>query len=329
MSRHLHLTLACLLGAGPLAGQTATVSVERENFRLEPGGTVLAEVLRGTSMTLVERRDGWASVVLEGWVWEPSVREQAVDGHDLVVSSPGGENLRLTPNGDRLARLRTGMRLDRVSERGSWIQVRRQGWIWLNSVELTGSSRRPEATAGEVAETVQPASLGRAGAGGAALLANPDGDTLAVMAPGAELEILSEEGNWARVRATGWVFRPSLAGSADAGPVLRDVSSAVLADNPESFRGRLLEWTVQFISLERAERIRTDFYEGEPFMLARGPGDEPGFVYIAVPRDQLPAVRELAPLQRVRVLARVRTGRSELMNAPVLDLVRLEPAPGR
>jgi hypothetical protein len=138
------------------------------------------------------------------------------------------------------------------------------------------------------------------------------------------VNVISREGNWVRIRASGWVWAPSLGAiAADSGPVLRDISPQVLAQNPESFRGHLVEWTVQFISLEHAERIRTDFYEGEPFILARGPGSNAGFVYVAVPPDLLNRVNGLQPLERIRILARVCVGRSSLMNAPVLDLVRL------
>lgn len=328
MTRTFPLILGCMLLAAGAAGQTATVSVEQENLRAAPGGVVLAEVLRGTSMALEERRDGWARVVLDGWIWEPSVGAQQADGHDLVVSVPGGENLRLTPNGDRLARLLQGMRLDRVEQRGSWIHVRRRGWIWQQSVTLTGvaAAPAPGRTAPSTSGGAAAGALRRTGQAGAAVLGTPDGDTLAAVRPGAELEVVSREGNWARVRLTGWAWAPSLAAASDTGSVLRGIASAVLADNPESFQGRLVEWTVQFISLERAERIRTDFYEGEPFMLTRGPGSEQGFVYVAVPPDQLEAVRALSPLDRVQMLARVRTGRSPLMNAPVLELVRIEQA---
>lgn len=105
--------------------------------------------------------------------------------------------------------------------------------------------------------------------------------------------------------------------------VLRGVAPEVLLSNPERFRGRVLEWHVQFITLERAEKIRTDFYEGEPFILARPPGDQPGFIYIAVPAAQLGRVRRLPPLERITILARVRTGRSDLLAAPILDLLEL------
>lgn len=322
--------LALVAGATPLAAQTATVTADRENLRAAPGGAVLAEVLQGTTMSVDEERGDWVSVTLQGWIWKPSTQADARDGHDLSVSPPDGENLRSTPNGDRLARLRQGMLLDSVGEQGPWIHVRRQGWIWRASVSLTGTAAAPTQTPAPTRPRSRPtpvrggAELSRVGQSGAALLANPDGDTIALFRPGADVNIVSREGNWVRIRASGWVWAPSLGTvTADSGTVLRDISPQVLAQNPDSFRGHLVEWTVQFISLEHAERIRTDFYEGEPFILARGPGSNAGFVYIAVPPDLLNRVNELQPLERIRVLARVRVGRSSLMNAPVLDLVRL------
>ncbi len=325
-------TLALVACATPLVAQTATVTVDRENLRTTPGGPVLAEVLQGTTMPVVEERGSWVSVTLEGWIWKPSVDASTRGGHDLAVSPPDGENLRAAPNGDRIARLRQGMLLDRIGEAGPWIHVRRQGWIWRASVSVAGSVATPTPTPASAparsrtraASATGGVELSRVGQSGAALLANPDGDTLALFRPGADVNVLSREGNWARVRTTGWVWAPSLATIAsDSGTVLRDISPDVLAQNPETFRGHLVEWTVQFISLEHAERIRTDFYEGEPFILARGPGNNAGFVYIAVPPDLLGRVNELQPLERIRVLARIRVGKSSLMNAPVLDLVRL------
>jgi hypothetical protein len=162
-----------------------------------------------------------------------------------------------------------------------------------------------------------------AGSGGAALLQSPDGDTLARVRPMTPMEVVATDGNWARVRVDGWVWLPGLASPSDTGAVLRDLSAAVITANPENFRGRTVEWRLQFISLERAERIRTDFYEGEPFILARGPGDENAFVYVAVPPERVAAVERLGPLERIVVLGRVRTGRSRVMGAPVLDLIEL------
>jgi hypothetical protein len=77
------------------------------------------------------------------------------------------------------------------------------------------------------------------------------------------------------------------------------------------------------MALQRADSVRTDFQRGEPYILARDPGGEPGFVYIAVPNTLLAEVRKLAPLERIEVVARVRSGRSPLTGHPILELVEL------
>ena len=86
----------------------------------------------------------------------------------------------------------------------------------------------------------------------------------------------------------------------------------------------MVSWEVQFISLERAESVRTDFFEGEPFLLARFGGAEGVFVYIAVAPDRVQEVQGLVPLERIAVTARVRTGSSSLTATPIVDLIDLE-----
>jgi len=75
--------------------------------------------------------------------------------------------------------------------------------------------------------------------------------------------------------------------------------------------------------MERAEKIRTDFYEGEPFLLARTSTSGRSFVYVAVPPDRLGAVEGLIPLERVNVVGRIRTGAAALTGNPILDLIEL------
>lgn len=330
------LLLPLVLTAGGLDAQTGIVRVARENFRAAPSGPILAEVVSDAELPLGDRRDRWREATLEGWVWAASLREEREDGHDMIVSASAGENLRTSPNGPIVARLRTGMRVDRVEDRDRWVRVRRNGWVWepslvVETAELTPPPV-PPGTAAATA-TAPPSTRARAepageftvaGGGGSTVLENPGGDTLASVAPGATVQVLAREGNWARVRVEGWTFAASLsAGDTVGGAVLRDVTAAELAEAPERFRGRLVEWTIQFIALQEAEQFRTDFLEGEPFMLARGPGDETGFVYVAVPPDRVEEVSRLTPLERVRVLARVRSARSSLTGAPVLDLLEV------
>ena len=103
------------------------------------------------------------------------------------------------------------------------------------------------------------------------------------------------------------------------------LTPAALRADPEGARGREVRWSARFIALQRAESLRTDFTPGEPYILAREPNGEPGFVYIAVPPGQLGAVRRLLPLQQFSFVARVRTAKSPLMGHPVLELVSLRP----
>jgi hypothetical protein len=96
------------------------------------------------------------------------------------------------------------------------------------------------------------------------------------------------------------------------------------APDGASHEGRRVTWAVQFISLERAEAVRTDFYEGEPFILGRVGGVDGPFVYVAVPPDRLSTAQGLTPLEMIRVTGRIRRASSALTSTPILDLLALE-----
>ena len=109
--------------------------------------------------------------------------------------------------------------------------------------------------------------------------------------------------------------------------VLTDVSTEDVAASPLEYRGRVLQWDLQFISLERAEKIRTDFYVGEPFLLTRIGRGEGVFVYVAIPPERLQEAEGLSPLERIRVIGRVRTGSATLTGSPILELLALSIIP--
>lgn len=324
--RHLYggmllalVALPCVAGA-----QTGVVAVDRENFRAAPAGTVVAEIMADTELRLGESQDRWRQATVEGWIWAASVREDRRDGHDLVVAPSDGENLRAAPNGDVIARLRAGMLLDRLEREGNWIRVRRTAWIWTPSLRVDDAATTPA----RAATTTGAAAAGRgsrefatAGPGGMVVLTRPAGDTVGRVQRGGAVEVLAREGDWTRVRVEGWTFTAAVSREAGDEDVLRDFPRDELRQDPDRFRGRLVEWSIQFIALQQAERFRTDFMEGEHFILARGPGDDAGFVYLAIPDEWLDEARGLAPLQRIRVLGRVRTAMSSLTEAPVIDLL--------
>ncbi|MDX1566637.1 MAG: hypothetical protein R3223_02485 [Longimicrobiales bacterium] len=324
------LVLAAASAAVPAAGfgtllhaQTATVSTE-ENFRAEPNGTLLGRIRPGTVLGVASTEGEWVRATLSGWVWNPSLEATDREGFDLLVSVDGGENLRVEPQGTILARLEEGTLLEVVERGDSWTRVRRTAWIWRPSVEMdeeaadSGVEAAPE-------EEGAPGGWSTVGPDGLAILSAPDGDTLARGAPGSQVRVLGRQGSWARVQVEGWAWMPDAeAGDAPADTaVLTEVGPDDVAANPDRYRGRVVSWPLQFISREEAESVRTDFYEGEPYLLTRSTGASAGFVYVAVPPERLSEVQALMPLERIHVVGRIRTGSAALTGGPILDLLDL------
>lgn len=314
-----------------VAQTTATVTAGT-NFLQTANGRRLGAMRPGAQVQLTGNTSGgWSEVLLEGWIWTGSVRQTNRDGFDLTVSVAGGENFRDAPStqGAVLARLLQGFLLERLGESGRWTRARRTGWVATAALdeamaEAGGSST--EAEAGSSGGSGAPRAADApaedrliVGATPARMFVSPEGDTAAIAQPGADLTVLARDGAWARVRLNGWVRVADLL-PADS-TERSHVTAGDMKANPDEYLGRQVRWSVQFISLERAEAVRTDFYEGEPFILARAPDAGDGFVYLAVPPELVAAAEELQALDVVEVLARVRTGRSAIMGSPVLDLL--------
>ena len=302
-----------------LAGQTATVAVG-ENFRAQPNGTLLGRLRAGAALDVLDVSDSWLQFDLDGWVWERSLQGTSRSDFGLVVSEPGGENIRAAPAGDIVGRLEQGTLLREIERVPGWIRVRRRSWVWAPSVELgtpLADRPRPRGEAGPGERWLT--SDGRA----AAILSAPNGDTMATTVSGANLRLLAREGNWARVRIDGWTWLPEGSTEARDTIVLTDVDVSDVTATPLDYRGRLLQLDLQFISLERAGGIRTDFYEGEPFLLTQAGRRDGMFVYVAIPPERLGEAEGLSPLEGIRVIGRVRTGASALTGSPILELLSL------
>lgn len=341
-ARTCHWLLAVLTAVAPAAASaqsTATVRVE-ENFRRAPNDVVLARLSSGTPLTVLGRQDNWLEVEVEGWVWLNSLQASDDPELDLVVAVAGGENLRNEPQGTVLGRLEDGALLEELDRDPGWAHVRRRGFIWAASVDESASSAsaaspgpetpaptaRPPAPAPSRPEPTAQRPPDFATAAGAAILTAPDGDTLALTTARGDLQVVAREGNWARVRLDGWVWMPvGGRGQADAAPAA--LVPEDLTRDPRAHVGRVVSWSLQFISLEAAEELRTDFRRGEPFLLSRFGGPDGPFVYVAVPPEHQTTVEGLVPLERISVTARVRTGASALTGTPIIDLLSLERIP--
>ena len=311
------------------AVQSATLTTE-ENFRAEQNGRLLGQLRAGMSLEALELTDGWVQFDLDGWVWTQSLQAVNRGNFDLVVSADGGENIRGAAGGEVLGHLEQGTLLETVERIPGWARVRRRAWVWRGSVVLFGSdssaepAERPRAVPSTMVDGEEWA-LG--GLADSPILSAPDGDTLAVSGPSTNLRVLAREGNWARVRLEGWIWLPQSPDGSVEVSIRTDVTLESVTAEPDDFRGEVLQWDLQFISLERAEEIRTDFFVNEPFLLTRmGEGNQE-FVYIAIPPERLGEAQGLSPLERIRVVGRVRTGSARLTGSPILELLSLDRIP--
>ncbi len=322
----LPIPLMALLASGvgpPIHAQDVATLRVSENLRAEPRGAIIGRLPSGTTFPVVERDDLWVMVQVEGWMWLPSLQATDRNGFDLTVAVSPTENLRAEPRGEVVAMLSEGALLWEVGDTTGWKRVRRNAWVWGESVEVRTGSSTP-GTPAEAAPSGGEGEWWRSGSDASPLLSVPDGDTLASAHPGVELQIVAREGNWVRVKLEAWTWAP-LGEVTDSTQVssVSDLTPGDVGSDPTAHRGRVVSWDLQFVSLERAEKVRTDFYEGEPFLLARTSTSGSSFVYVAVPPERLPEVEGLIPLERINVVGRIRTGAAALTGNPILDLLEL------
>ncbi|HEX4573915.1 MAG TPA: hypothetical protein VH158_02195 [Gemmatimonadales bacterium] len=317
-------------------------------FYQEAGGKRLARLARGSLLTGGAAADGWVGATLEGWIFATSVGTTTRNGFDLAVTRAPEENLRSTAAGALVAKLPQGFLLTKVAEgsTGRWIHVTRSGWVEQDAVEplaplasaptappadsdTTGARhavgrRSPAASAPDTATPasapVDPSRLESARR--TVLYRAPDGPLAGTLVPAAPLRVLGRSGDWTRVQLEGWVKSTDLE-SAPPG-VLVGVSAAELRADPQRYAGQLLRWTLQFLSLQKADELRSDIPLGATYVLARGPLPERGFVYVVIPEAKRAAFEALTPLTVIQVTARVRAGRSRFLGNPVLDLTSFE-----
>ena len=182
--------------------------------------------------------------------------------------------------------------------------------------------------------TTEPAvSAGRAAAGlsladsnlvptaNVPLRAAPDARALATVSQGTTLIPLARERGWVRVRLEGWVPERDVA-PADS-TVKTGISAADLRADPQGSRGKVVRWTVQVLARQSDDALRRDLAANYTYLLARGPDDENALLYLVIPPSMLESSKSLPTLSTATITARVRTGKSELVGVPILDLLTI------
>jgi len=331
--------------AAPLMAQDAQSLSAPAELHREPSGTPLVTLPAGAPIEAGDRKGDWREATVEGWIYTPSTSPTRRDGFDLVVSEVEGENLRRTPNGPVVGRAREGTLLERVGQKGKWTRVRRDGWVPRAAV---AGKAKPAAQAGQAQATQAQATQGRApraprpaaapkppaapngtpvdpaasrfrAARETDLAATPEGAAVATLPQGAPARVLSRAGEWSRVQIEGWVRDADLE-AADGG-ALTGVTAEEVRAQPDRYVGQTLDWRLQVIAVQTADELRSELPPGQPYLLTRGPLPEPGFVYVAIPSDQVAAFRAIPPLQEVVLRVTIRAARTRYLTTPVAELV--------
>ncbi len=313
-------------------------------LRKEPQGIALVSLPAGTPVEPGRSRGNWREVVIQGWIFGASTERTTREGFDLVVTASSGENIRESPNGAVVARVRTGTLLRKEEARGGWIRVRREGWVPREAVRAV-ARESPSVESPPAAQPAGPRPLTEPEESGAlttqipapaitdsapvseplrtsretGIFAAPQGAQYGMLQPGAPARVLSRAGAWTRVQLEGWIRETDLSGG--SGTSLGGVTAAEVRAEPARYIGRAVDWRLELIAVQVADDLRTEMPRGQLYLLTRGPLPEPGFVYVTVTSAQAEEFRSLQALQELTLRVTIKAPRTRFLSTPVVELV--------
>jgi hypothetical protein len=307
--------VALLTGQAASAGAQVprVVGVETDLLKA-PAGTQLLHLLKGTAVTVGPANGAWLPATIDGWVIETALRDDKRDGFDVSVSLTAGTTVRARAAGAPLASARLGALFQRVEVKGGWAHVRRTGWIPATAVVASSAPTVP-APAPVTAVPVAPVTTVAAGSG---LFAAPGGAVAATLEAPLRADVLDHKNGWSHVRIEAWVRDASVGAAQTPGGITgADVRAA-----PDKYVGQTVEWTIEVLGIQKADELRPELPAGQPYLLARGPLPETGFLYVAITNDEAETLHRLQPLAKIKIRATIRAGRSRFLPTPVLNFVR-------
>jgi hypothetical protein len=281
-----------------------------------PGDQTLATLAKGAQVAVGQRQGDYAEVTVEGWIYTSSVSPVSRDGYDLVISARHGENLRVAAGGALVARFQSGALLKKLEANGAWTRVSRTGWVAAKVLEGAGEAAAAADTGTGSGQRVEVVTAGPI------LEAAEGGPPMGTLVPGASGRIVARSGQWVRIQVTGWVKDSTLKNS--EGGVLVGVSQAEVQADPAKYVGQVVEWRIQFLALQKADELRPEMPNGAPYLLARGPLPESGFVYVIIPQVEVARFSSLPPLQELTIRARVKSPSTKYLSNAVVELVSVE-----
>jgi hypothetical protein len=320
------VTAVFLLLTQALSAQDQSEISTDTRLRKDPDGVPLVSLPAGTEVETRGARGDWREVVVEGWIFSSSTGPTQRDGFDLVVTAPDGENLRESPNGEVVGRVRAGALLRKLESRGGWTHVSRAGWVPRKAVNSAVAVDTPAVAQttpapAPVLSPVKPAGdADRAAISReATLLASPQGGPYGTFQPGAPVRVLGRSGEWVRVAVDGWLRETDL--EAASGGALTGITAAEIRSDPPRYLGKTVDWRLQLIAVQTADELRTEMPRGQKYLLTRGPLPEPGFVYVTVNESQAAELQTLPALQELTLRVNIKAARTRYLTTPVVEYV--------
>lgn len=299
--------------ATPLAGQASIRLVEQTRFTKNPGAVTLGTLLPGAEVLPGNTKGATTEVRIEGWVPTASLGPMRRDSFDVAITKRPNETLRSAPDGAIIARVSPNVGFVKGEIRGEWTQVKRTAWIDQKALQasmaalLTGKP----VTGPDRAEIVYKLPLA----------VTPGGPIVGSVDSGANARMLARSGGWTRVQLDVWVPDSGLRVSDSR--VLVGVSQAEVRANPARYLGQIVEWRVQFVAVQKADQLRPEIPEGQPYLLTRGPLPEPGFVYVIVPPGLVNEFQSIPALRELTIRGTIKSVNTKYLPTPVLELVQV------
>jgi hypothetical protein len=322
------MTALSLVAFAPAEAQNQGEISTDTRLRKEPEGTPLVSLPAGAEVETREARGDWHEIVVEGWIFSSSTGPTQRDGFDLVVTAPDGENLRESPNGEVVGRVRSGTLLRKLETRGGWTRVSRAGWIPKEAISSPAppdtpvvAQQAPPSSGPAAPQPLRPANDPDRGAVAreTAIFATPQGGPVGTLQSGAPARILGRSGEWVRVSVEGWVREGDI--EAAKGGALTGITAAEVRSDPNRYVGKAVDWRLQLISVQTADELRTEMPRGQKYLLTRGPLPEPGFVYVTVTEAQAAEFQALPALQELTLRVTIKAARTRYLTTPVVEFV--------
>jgi hypothetical protein len=270
-------------------------------------GVILGEVRPGTGLFKGEKQVSWVKVHRGGWVESKTLPREALANATAAASAAKAETKSAAKTSPATAKPAPTVAKAVIPP-------------------AKNAAKSAPAPVAKVTET-EPASVideampnGALRVARAAVIRNaPNGLVIGQIGAGTIVEPLARSRGWVRVRTSVWIpERDVVPTDSSFGATY---SAADLRADPEGTRGKTVRWEVQVLALQFADQLRRDLAKDEPYFLAKGPGSEDALLYLAVPPSLLAEAHATPPLTRILVTARVRTGRSQPVGIPILDIL--------